>query len=112
MASRKIQQNKGDGLYTHPYQDKEKEEAGGIINEGLDNQETVRSLAELLPNESSMAQEEMPPSPQPAPKKVTLDITPAAKSNGVGAPATPAVIIIDNEAVEEEEEDIEEEGTV
>ena len=73
---------------------------GGLDNPALDNQDTVRSMAELVCNETPMAQDEVPPSPS-----VAVSPTPLPeKVNG----ALRRIETIEEE--EEEELDIEEEG--
>ena len=97
MASRKIQVQKVEEPDVHTV------EVTGMDNPALDSHDTVRSLAELISNESAVAEEDVPPSPgtavcsTPAPVK-SNGTTPKDQQNGI---------------IEEDEElDIEEEGKV
>ena len=93
MASRKIQVHRVEES-SNP-----KGQLNGLDNPALDNQDTVRSMAELMCNETPMARDEVPPSP-------SVPVSPAPlpeKTNG----ALPRVETIDEE---DEEMDVEEEG--
>ena len=78
----------------------------GLDNPAMDNQETVRSMAELINNESPMGAEEMPTS---TPVSGTSATAPG-KVNGT-APRNGIPPRDDTIEEEDEEVDVEEEGT-
>ena len=96
MASRKIQVHRVEESSTP------KGQFGGLDNPALDNQDTVRSMAELMCNESPMAQDEVPPSPS-----VPVPSTPPPPPEKVNETLRRVETI---EEEDEEELDIEEEG--